>query len=129
MPESPAADQASSVQTSQGEQSAAVMARMGAEIQALDRRFNEYRRDEAIRQALVASGIEGRLEKLNELRTEVITDRAEYVRKDAHDAEMRALATRLAMLERFQTRAGVIGAGMVLVSGAVGAAIMKALTG
>lgn len=127
--ESPAADQSSSAAATTGEQTAAVLAGIGADVKALDRRLVDYIAAEQVRQDLVAKGLEERLAKLNELRTEVITDRSEYVRRDANDAEVRAYRQRIEALERFATRAGVIGAGAVLIAGIVGAAIMRALLG
>ena len=81
----------------------------------------------AIEQA--RNAIDLRLEKLNELRSEVIQDRGEYVRRDVHDSQIKGLQDKLDALESFRTKAVGAAAVLTLVSGAVGAAIVKALGG
>jgi hypothetical protein len=68
------------------------------------------------------ASVAGRLEKLNELRSEVIQDRGEYVRKDVFETQLKPLI-------EFRSRALGAGAVLALVAGAVGAAILKVLGG
>ena len=70
---------------------------------------------EAARQA-----VNLRLEKLNELRSEVIQDRGEYVRRDVFESQIKPLL-------EFRSRALGFGALVALLSGAVGAVIARVL--
>jgi len=51
-----------------------------------------------------------RLEKLNELRSEVVKDRIEYVRRDVFDSQYASLGSRLAELEKNMVRTDALNA-------------------
>lgn len=69
---------------------------------------------------LASRTLELRLEKLNELRQEVTADRSRYVTLDKYDAEMEPL-------QSFRSKALGFGALLALLSGALGAAIARAI--
>ncbi len=50
--------------------------------------------------ALASRTLEVRLEKLNELRSEVTTDRSNYITRDKYDADRQAFSERVATLDR-----------------------------
>jgi hypothetical protein len=88
---------------------------------------------------LATRSMELRLEKLNELRSEVTRDRSQFVRQDVfegkqdsleksiHDLE-KAIITRLDFLEGWRLRAVGIFLVLLPLAGVIGAAIMKALS-
>jgi hypothetical protein len=82
---------------------------------------------EAIKQA--REQMELRLGKLNELRSEVIQDRGEYLRRDVFESQFDPLMKRLQLLESFKASAMGAAAVLCLVSGAIGAAILKLFGG
>jgi hypothetical protein len=77
---------------------------------------------------LATKNLELRLEKLNELRQEVTTDRANYQTRDKADSSEDALSTRIGALEDFRGKALGFGALLSLLSGAVGAIVVKLLS-
>jgi DNA polymerase III alpha subunit len=77
-------------------------------------------REEALQQARIV--VDQRLEKLNELRREVTEDRSKFVSVEKYDAE-------IAPLKEFRSRALGFGALLALISGAVGAIIVKLIGG
>ena len=85
---------------------------------ALDQRF--LAQQEAIAQARIV--VDARLEKLNELRSEVQEDRGGYVTKENLDA-------RLQPLEDFRSRALGASAALSLASGAAGATLAAVFGG
>lgn len=73
--------------------------------------------------------LEERLLKLNDLRNELLQDRAAFLRVDVYDGKHDALIIRIQVLESWKAKATGVGAVLVLLSGAVGAAIFRALGG
>jgi hypothetical protein len=60
--------------------------------------------------------VEGRLERLNELRTEVLTDRTQFIRRDVFEAYREAVEKRFRSLQAaLLTLAGTLVLGVVLV--------------
>ena len=78
---------------------------------------------------LATKNLELRLEKLNELRQEVTQDRANYQTRDKAEVTEEALGARLSSLEAFRGKALGFGALVALISGAIGAAIARAVGG
>jgi hypothetical protein len=100
-----------------------------------------------------AQNVSDRLKLLNELRAEVISDRANFVTREKYDAEMGARNIRVDLLERWQAKASdldkdvgdhgtriktledwrnkLLGIGITvgLVSGLVGAFLMRLISG
>jgi len=75
---------------------------------------------------LARNTMEARLEKLNELRSEVVRDRGEYVRRDVHSREIEAMNNRLSSLENFRAKSIGVAAVLVLFSGTIGAVVARA---
>jgi len=75
---------------------------------------------------LARNTMEGRLEKLNELRSDVERDRSEFVRRDVHGRDMEALNARLGQLENFRAKSIGVATVLVLFSGTVGAVVARA---
>jgi len=78
---------------------------------------------------LATRNLELRLEKLNELRTEVTQDRANFLTRDRYDSQHAALQDRVALLENFRGKALGFGALVSLLSAVGGALIVKAIGG
>lgn len=83
--------------------------------QGFQKEFKEYR-----------LAMEHRLGKLNELRKEVIEDRAVYMRQDTYSAQHEPLLFRVNQLEIWQARLVGIGIVVVLISGLIGAVLERA---
>jgi hypothetical protein len=79
--------------------------------------------DNALR--LATEALEIRLEKLNELRAEVLQDRARYITIDNYDARHIPVESRIKALELWQSK--VLGAalGIALVGGISGSIVTK----
>jgi len=73
--------------------------------------------------------MELRLDRLNELRAEVQEDRGQYLTRDKYDGEHDALSNRISLLESWRGKAALVMAGVAVVAGLIGAAIMRLLTG
>lgn len=82
---------------------------------------------EASERALVEARVEinARLDKLNELRSEVLTDRSEYVRREVFDQGAAIRDQRLDVLENWRSKATGASVVLVLFAGTIGAAIAK----
>ncbi len=80
---------------------------------------------ESLREARAV--IDGRLAELNNLRNDVVTDRAEFVRQSTHDVEIKAVSEALAELQNWRSK--TTGAAVILTvfAGVTGAAISRAL--
>lgn len=85
-------------------------------------------------QTLANKNMEMRLEKLNELRTEVLQDRASFVTQDrcqtkheSLDKQQETLETRVKNLEMWQSKMYGIAMGIGLVAGIAGGIIAKIL--
>lgn len=94
--------------------------------------FDEHRRahdqkhvDDERAQDAARTAIDLRLEKLNELRSEVLQDRSQFVRRDLYDADVKSLNEKLEAVRSWQNKA--VGAGVILtlLAGTVGALILK----
>jgi hypothetical protein len=81
--------------------------------------------------ALIAArdSISARLEVLNELRSDVVKDRTQFITREAFEAQYDGLERRCGQLENWRAKATGVGAVLVIVSGAIGAAIFKVLGG
>lgn len=86
-----------------------------------------YDEAQAIDQARAA--VDLRLEKLNELRSEVLQDRGQFVRRDVYDNDKKGRDLRLQRLESWQARASGAAVILTLIAGLIGAAVMRALGG
>jgi len=75
--------------------------------------------------ALASRTLELRLEKLNELRQEVTSDRGNYVTKDQYEARSEAQNQRFQRLENFNSRVVGFGAAIGFVAGVVGGILGK----
>jgi hypothetical protein len=78
---------------------------------------------------LATKNLELRLEKLNELRAEVTSDRANFLTRDRYDSQHGALEDRTTALESFRGKALGFGALVSLLSAIAGALIVKAVGG
>jgi hypothetical protein len=87
----------------------------------IELRFDAY--DKATSRDRVT--METRLEKLNELRSEVMQDRSQYVRQDVFGSRTDRTEERLSSLENFRAKAIGVSAVLVLFSGTVGAIIAR----
>lgn len=86
--------------------------------------LNEHRfQAEKMARELASKNIDARLEKLNELRSQVIEDRALYLTKDKNEMQMVGVDSRLKVLEMSQSRMYGIIAGASIVTGIVTALI------
>ena len=84
-------------------------------------------RDKAVKEAM--RQMEQRLSGLNELRSDVVKDRALLLTRERYDTEHGALEDRVNALENWRGKAAlVVGAGVFL-GGIVGAAVMRLFTG
>jgi predicted nucleic acid-binding Zn-ribbon protein len=68
------------------------------------------------------SRIDEKMQELNNLRREYVSDRSQFVRTEFMEAELRPL-------KEFRSRAVGVGVAVALFAGAIGAALMKALGG
>jgi hypothetical protein len=75
------------------------------------------------------TGVSDRVDHLNQLRTDVITDRSQFVRTGQFDAELKAVNLRLSAVESWKSKATGAAVVLTLFAGAVGAAVMRVLTG
>lgn len=82
-------------------------------------------RDKAVQAAY--RSMELRLDKLNELRSEVQQDRTEFLRIDVYDTKHEALSKQLDDLASWRLKATGVFLVLVPLSGVIGAAIMKVL--
>jgi hypothetical protein len=82
-----------------------------------DKRFNEYKKVTSKNLKTAFKNMEGRLEKLNELRGDVATK-----------GEITAVEKRLSDMEKFQSKLLGIGIVVMIVAGLLGAAIMRLFT-
>jgi hypothetical protein len=73
--------------------------------------------------ALASRTLELRLEKLNELRQEVTSDRGNYVTKDQYETRSEAQNQRFQRLENFNSRVLGFGAAIGILAGIVGGII------
>lgn len=71
-------------------------------------------REKAVR--LTAANLEARLDHLNELRSEVLKDRNQFLSKAVYDQMHDALTQRVGRLENSQSR--LMGVGIAIVAGA-----------
>ena len=78
---------------------------------------------------LATRNLELRLEKLNELRNEVISDRGTFLTRDRYESQHSALEDKVAALESFRGKALGFGALASLISAVAGALIVKAIGG
>lgn len=86
--------------------------------------------DEREKAALVASkNLDERLEKLNELRAEVMRDRDQFLRKDVYDQQHGSLSERVVKVEQFQSKTIGVVTVLVLGSGILGAVVMHVFFG
>jgi septum formation topological specificity factor MinE len=92
-----------------------------------DIRFNSLeeilnQRFEMQSQALLLQNknFEDRLNKLNELRQEVVEDRSKYVTYDRYDIQHKMLEDRIKLLEMWQSRMYGIAIGMAIIGGISG---------
>jgi len=69
--------------------------------------------------------LEGRLDKLNELRAEVISDRGNFITRIEFEVESK----RIDMLEKWQAKLLGIGIVLALISALIGAGIMRMFNG
>jgi hypothetical protein len=76
-----------------------------------------------------AASMEKRLDKLNELRQEVIQDRSLMVLRVENDRRLEAIGDRISAVEKWQNKVVGIGIVFVLLSGLIGAMIGKLLFG
>jgi hypothetical protein len=74
---------------------------------------------------LVATNLEQRLDKLNELRAEVMKDRDQFLKKDLYDQMHAGLMDRVYKLEAFQSRLIGLGTALVVGAGIISAVITK----
>jgi hypothetical protein len=98
-------------------------------MRARDREFEAYKREQEQRIILAAQVIEQRLQGLNELRSDVVKDRNQFVTRSTYDAEMDARDLRIASLENWKAKATGAGVILTLFAGAVGAAIARLIGG
>jgi hypothetical protein len=70
-----------------------------------------------------------RLETLNHEAQRIATDKLTYLPREVYDADVVTINRRFAVLETFHARAIGFGALLALLSGAVGAAIARAIGG
>jgi len=96
--------------------------------------FAEHRRahdqkhvDDEKAQEQARRAIDLRLEKLNELRSEVIQDRGEYLRRDVFDSQLQGVLKQISELADFRSRALGLAVVLSLISGAIGAVIGRLL--
>jgi len=92
---------------------------------ALDVAFKAQ--EQALR--LASNNLELRLEKLNELRNEVTSDRGNFLTRDRYESQHSALEEKVAALESFRGKALGFGALASLLSAVAGALIVKAIGG
>lgn len=64
--------------------------------------------------------VDARLERLNELRSEVIEDRGEFIRRDIFDA-------RVGIIENWKSKATGVGLVIVVIAGTIGALVSRAI--
>jgi len=83
-------------------------------------------RDKAVQVAY--RSMEGRLDRLNELRSEVTEDRAKFLTRDRYDGEHGLLENRVASLENWRGKALGFGALLALIAAAVGALLESVVT-
>jgi hypothetical protein len=126
---------------------------MEAKVDSLTSEFRTYQKTMEVSLKLAAEGIEGRLKLLNELRAEVLSDRANYVTRDKYEAEMvgrnlrieaidkwiaaasgteTEIATsqaRIKALEDWKNKLLGLGVMIALFSGLVGALVMRLFSG
>ena len=75
---------------------------------------------------LANKNLEIRLDKLNELRAEVIQDRSRFVTIDKYDTQHEALESRITKLEMWQSKMYGIAIGIAIVAGVSGGLITEA---
>jgi hypothetical protein len=100
-----------------------------------DKQFNDYKEDSTNAVKTASAQIDSRLEKLNELRQEVVADRGIYLTRSEYEAKHETLGARfkpieekIAGLEKWQNKVIGIGIVLVLLSGLIGALIGKVLS-
>ncbi len=72
---------------------------------------------------LTAHNLELRLQNLNELREQVLSDRTRYLDSAVYNQMHKALDARVSKVENAQSRLIGVGATLIILSGAVGAVI------
>lgn len=78
---------------------------------------------------LATRNLELRLEKLNELRLEVTTDRSSFMTRERYEDAHDVLENRVGQLENFRGKALGFGALVSLISATVGAIIVRFIGG
>lgn len=89
--------------------------------QIIDQKFEMQ--DKAL--TLSRTTMELRLEKLNELRTEVLEDRSRYVTVESYEVHYEIMDQRIKRLEMWQSRVYGIAAGAAIVGGIIGGLLDK----
>jgi len=84
-------------------------------------------RDKALLTAL--TDLNRRLDELNRLREEVNEDRGLYLTKEKYDGEHGVLEERVNSLETWRGKAALVMGGVAILSGLIGAAIMRLVAG
>jgi hypothetical protein len=74
---------------------------------------------------LATKTLELRLEKLNELRAEVLQDRARYITLDAYDARHAPIEARIKAIELWNSKVYGAALGIALVGGISGSIVTK----
>jgi len=84
-------------------------------------------RDKAVKEAM--RQMEQRLSGLNELRSDVVKDRALLLTRERYDTEHGVLEDRVATLENWRGKAALVMGAVATIAGLVGAALMRLFTG
>lgn len=77
---------------------------------------------------LANKNLEARLDRLNELRSEVTQDRSKFITVDKYDTQRAVLDDRITKLEMWQSKMYGVGLGIGLVGGISGGLIAKIFT-
>lgn len=77
---------------------------------------------------LANKNLEARLDRLNELRSEVIQDRSKFITTDKYDTQRAVLDDRITKLEMWQSKMYGVAIGIGLVGGISGGLITKIFT-